>query len=242
VNAERAARYRSERRRDPLSRDRVLDAALALADSQGIEAVTIRGLARALGVEPMSLYHYAASRDEIIGAITDRVVEQIELPPAGTTWRGGIRSCAISAYRVLRQHPWACNLLMAGPRISEPRLRLIDALLERLESADLPAQLGDLAYHAIDSHILGFTLWEAGYTRGLPPLTGAELEAFIRSIHLERYPHLQAHAAWHATAQVEVRPNEFEFKLDLILDGIERLRDSGAFAASPEPGSASAST
>jgi AcrR family transcriptional regulator len=218
-----------KRRREPLSRERVLDAALALADKDGLEALTIRGLARSLGVEPMSIYHYAASRDEIVGAIVDHVVEQIELPPPATPWREGIRACAISAYRVLRLHPWACNLLMAGPRVSAPRLRQIDALLERLEAADLPPQLGDLAYHAIDSHILGFTLWEAGYTRGLPPLSGAELEAFMREIHLERYPHLQAHAAWHATSRVEVRPDEFEFKLDLILDGIERLRTSGAF-------------
>jgi AcrR family transcriptional regulator len=219
-----------------LSRDRVLEAALRLADAHGLEAVTMRGLARSLGVEPMSLYHYAASRDEIVGAMVDRVVEQIELPPPGASWREGIRACAVSAYQVLRQHPWACNLLMAGPRVSEPRLRLIDVLLERLESAELPPQLGDLAYHAIDSHILGFTLWESGYTRGLPPMSGADLEAFMRRIQLERYPHLQAHAAWHATSRGEVRPDEFEFKLDLILDGIERLRAAANVGTSEAPG------
>jgi AcrR family transcriptional regulator len=217
-----------------LSRERVLDAALTLADEQGLEALTIRGLARALGVEPMSLYHYAASRDEIVGAIVDRVVEQIELPPVGSDWRAGIRACAISAYRVLREHPWACNLLMAGPRVSHARLRQIDALLERLEAADLPPELGDLAYHAIDSHILGFTLWEAGYGRGLPPRQGEELEAFLRDLHLERYPHLEAHAAWHAMPRTSAPRDEFEFKLDLILDGIERLRVGGAFAATAE--------
>ena len=228
----------SRRRREPLSRERVVDAALAQADAQGLEAVTVRGLARSLGVEPMSIYHWAASRDEIVGAIVDHVVEQIELPAAGSSWRDGIRACAISAHRVLRQHPWACNLLMAGPRVSPPRLRQIDALLAQLDAADLPPELGDLAYHAIDSHILGFTLWEAGYTRGLAPLRGAELEAFLRALHLERYPHLQAHAAWHEQPRTSSQPNEFEFKLDLILDGIERLRDAPAFAAMP-PGAES---
>src|ERR1051326_7296922 len=220
-------------RREPLSRERVIDAAMAFADEGGLDAVTIRGLARALHVEPMSLYHYAASRDEIVGWLVDRVVEQIELPSEAATWRDGVRACAISAHRVLRQHPWACPLLMVGPRISAPRLRMVDAILAKLDSADLGPQLADLAYHALDSHILGFTMWEAGYSSGMPR-TGDDLQAFLETIQIERYPSLQAHAAWHLQDSGGPRVNEFEFELDLILDGIERLRDTGWASLRPE--------
>jgi AcrR family transcriptional regulator len=209
--------------REPLSRERVLGAALALADERGLEAVTIRGLARVLGVEPMSLYHYVTSRDEIVGAIVDRVVEEIDLPRGDVGWRAAIREAAISAHQVLRQHAWACNPLMSAARVSEPRLRQIDALLAALERADLPPELADLAYHAIDSHILGFTLWEAGYSSG-PALRGDDLKAFLERIQIQRYPHLEAHAAWHLQPRGAGQPNEFEFGLDLILDGVERIR------------------
>ena len=211
--------------REPLTRDRVVDAAQHIADARGLDAVTIRGLARDLGVEPMSIYHYAASRDEIVGAIVDRVVEQIELPPPQAEWKDGIKACAISAHRVLRAHPWACAPLMSAPRVSAPRLRQIEALLSALETAQLPPELADLAYHAIDSHILGFTMWEAGYASS-PALSGAELTAFLGRIHIERYPNLQAHAMWHVQPKQNNSPNEFEFGLELILEGVERARDA----------------
>jgi AcrR family transcriptional regulator len=206
----------------PLSRERLLDAAMAIADSRGLEALTMRGLARDLGVEPMSLYHYAASRDEIVGAIVDRVVEEIDLPAPEGTWKSAIRASAISAHQVLKRHPWACNPLMSAPRVSAPRLRMIDGLLARLADAGLPAGLEDLTYHAIDSHILGFTLWLAGYSSG-PALVGDELREFLEEIHIEAYPHLNAHVAYHLEPRPAGSPNEFEFGLDLILDGVERM-------------------
>src|SRR5690242_5907841 len=123
--------------REPLTRDRVIDAALQMADANGLDAVTMRGLARVLNVEPMSLYHYAASRDEIVGAIVDRVVSQIDLPTTDTDWRAAIRASAISAHKVLRAHPWACAPLMSATRVSAARLSLIDALLAALQTAQL---------------------------------------------------------------------------------------------------------
>jgi len=134
---------------------------------------------------------------------------------------------AISAHEVLRRHSWACNPLMSAPRISEARLRQIDALLARLEEAALPADLADLAYHALDSHILGFTLWQAGYTRGFEQLPEGGVEAFLQNIHIENFPHLGAHAAFHLKPRVAGGPTAFEFGLDLILDGVERMRDAG---------------
>jgi AcrR family transcriptional regulator len=210
-----------------LTRDRVLRAAMDLADEGGIEAVTMRRLARALGVEAMSLYYYAANKDDILAGIVDLVVQEIELPVREGDWRAAIRASAISAHRVLRRHPWACNLLMSGAVVLPARLGYIDALLGRLVGAGLPAELIDLAYHALDSHILGFTLWEAGYTsafRGLPPDFAT---TFLRDLPREDYPHLADHVAYHLRPASANRKGEFELVLDLILDGLERARDAG---------------
>ena len=217
----------SSPRREPLSRDRVLAAAMAIADERGLEALTMRGLARALGVEAMSLYHYAASRDEIVDAIVSLVVEQFELPPEDGDWKAAIRSSEISAHRVLRQHPWACNPLMSARGVRPVRLRHIDALLGRLAEAGLAPGLADLTYHALDSHLLGSTLWEAGYASGLSHLSASDQEEFVRRLHLEAYPHLLGHVAFHEEPRVAGSPSEFEFGLDLILDGLERARISG---------------
>ena len=215
-------------RREPLSRERVLAAAMAIADERGLEALTMRGLARALRVEPMSLYHYATSRDDIVDAIVGLVVDQFELAPDDGDWKAAIRTSAISAHRVLREHPWACNPLMSTRRIQRARLRHIDALLRRLADAALPDRVLDLTYHAIDSHILGFTLWEAGYSIGLNRIPEDGIEAFLREFHIEDYPNLMAHARYHLTPREPGGPTEFEFALDLILDGAERLRDEAA--------------
>src|SRR5436305_560392 len=108
---------RSRRGRAPLTRERVLAAALAIADAEGIDGLSMRRLAQALGVEAMSLYHHVAGKDDILGGMTDLVVRQIELPPAEGGWQPAIRACAISAHRVLREHPWVPNLLMSTDAI-----------------------------------------------------------------------------------------------------------------------------
>jgi AcrR family transcriptional regulator len=209
---------RSERR-TPLSRERVLAVALGIADEGGIEALTMRRLASALGVEAMSLYHHARNKDDILDGITDLVVQQIELPRSDGDWKAAIRATAISAHDVLRQHSWACDLLMSAPRILPSRLRMIDAILARLADAGLPGDATDLAYHALDSHILGFTLWEAGYTVGLKDAP-SDFDAAVKAFGLEAYPHLMEHAAYHLRPPSGPRKGAFEFGLDLILDGL----------------------
>lgn len=210
-----------------LTRDRVLRAAMGLADEGGIEAVTMRRLARALGVEAMALYYYAANKDDILAGIVDLVVREIELPAKDGDWKAAIRASAISAHQVLRRHPWACNLLMSAPSVLPARLQYIDALLGRLGGARLPAELTDLAYHALDSHILGFTLWEAGYTSAFNDLPPDFATTFVRGLPMEDYPHLADHVAYHLRPPSANRKGEFEFVLDLILDGLERARDAG---------------
>jgi AcrR family transcriptional regulator len=216
----------NDRPRARLTLERVLQAAMQMADEGGIEALTMRRLAKALGVEAMSLYHYAPSKDDILGGIVDLVVREIELPTPEVGWKAAIRASAISAHAVLRKHPWACNLLMSGPRVSAARLRHIDALLARFAEAGLPDESTDLAYHALDAHVLGFTLWEAGYTRGMKGM--ADLATVVRELHLEDYPSLLEHVAYHQRPRSPGRRGEFEFGLDLILDGLER--EGGAAA------------
>src|SRR5205809_5129785 len=155
----------SSKIRAPLSRDRVLQAAIGLADEGGIESLTMRKLARGLGVEAMSLYNHVANKGDLVDAMVDLVVGEIELPSTAD-WDGAIRQYAISAHEVLLCHPWACSLVMSPPtdRIRRsPRLRYVEWLLARLREAGFSAELTYHAYHALDSHILGFTMWQLGH-------------------------------------------------------------------------------
>ena len=212
---------RSRRRREPLTRERVLARALEIADAEGLEALTMRRLAQDLGVEAMSLYHHAASKDDILAAITDTVIREIELPSAEGDWKAAVRASAISAHAALRRHPWAPDLLMSSDHIVPSRLRMIDALLARLGDAHLPAETLDLAYHALDAHMLGFSLWEAGYTRGMRTMPEGGFEAVAKRIGLDAYPNLRDHAAWHFSGGHGRNKPAFEFGLDLILDGLQ---------------------
>lgn len=211
---------RSRRGREPLTRDRVLARALEIADGEGLDALTMRRLAQDLGVEAMSLYHHVEGKDDLLGGITELVVRQIELPAADGDWKAAIRACAISAHKVLREHPWAPNLLMSTDAIVPSRLRMIDAILDRLGQAGLPPDVLDLGYHALDSHILGFTLWEAGYREGMRSMPAGGFQEVAERIGLDAYPHLRDHAAWHFSGPHGKTKPAFEFGLDLILDGI----------------------
>jgi AcrR family transcriptional regulator len=209
-------------RRAPLTRERILGAAMSLADADGLEALTMRRLARTIGFEAMSLYYYTPNKDDIIDGIVDLVVCEIELPSPTGDWKAAIRASAISAHHVLRRHPWACNPLMSTPRLLPSRLRMVDALLGRLGDANLPSDLVDRAYHAIDSHILGFTLWEAGYSVALRDMPPDALAKVVEDLGVGAYPHLMAHVAFHDRPPGPGRKPAFEFGLDLILDSLER--------------------
>src|SRR5262245_42188218 len=115
--AARAPRPSRRRQREPLTRERILAAALAIADADGVEALTMRRLAQELGVEAMSLYHHVQGKADLLGGIAELVVQQIDLPPPEGDWKAAVRASAISAHAVLRQHPWAPNLLMSTDAI-----------------------------------------------------------------------------------------------------------------------------
>jgi AcrR family transcriptional regulator len=219
--------------RIPLSRERVLDAAIRLADEGGIESLTMRKLARELGVEAMSLYNHVANKGDLVDAIVDLVVGEIELPSTDEDWDVAIRKCAISAHEAFLRHPWACSLVMSPTTtltVRTPRLQYMEWLLRRLREADLSPEQTYHAYHALDSHIVGFTLWQLGHSAGAKAIAGARdfadlAASFLRELRAGGYPYLAEHAEQHiAAAGGSESEREFEFGLDLILDGLKRGR------------------
>jgi AcrR family transcriptional regulator len=209
--------------RPPLSRERVLRAAMALADRDGIAALTMRKLAGEVGVEAMTLYYYVASKDEILDGIADLVADEIEAPMPGSGWKAAARQRALSAHDALVRHPWASMLWVSrvgpGPR----RLRYMDTGLRGFREAGFPPALTELAFHAVENHIVGYTLQETSFA--IEPRDVAETGArFLEGLPADDYPFLAEHVRQHLEGPGHLDEGDFEFALDLILDGIERLR------------------
>ncbi|MGI8657849.1 MAG: TetR/AcrR family transcriptional regulator C-terminal domain-containing protein [Candidatus Limnocylindria bacterium] len=213
--------------RQPMSRERVLDAAIALADRRGIGALSMRKLAQELGVEAMTLYYHVANKEAILDGIVDIVVSEIELPPADAAWKVAIRRSAISAHDVLQRHPWAAGLMLSPNRVSQARLRHMDAVLGTLRRAGFSAEMTDHAYHALDSHIMGFTLWVVGMNIGGDHELEAMAADFLATLDRDELPHLAEHAEQHLRPPSPDDEGDFAFGLDLILDGLERTLPGG---------------
>jgi|EndMetStandDraft_3_1072993.scaffolds.fasta_scaffold23195_2 AcrR family transcriptional regulator len=219
------ARPRTSRaRRKPLSRERVLRAAIGLADAEGIEALSMRKLARELGVEAMSLYNHVANKDAILDGIVEVVAAEAELPAEGTEWKSAIRQSAIATRDMFVRHPWASGLWMSRQGGGTARLRRADWLLRRFREAGLSEELTFHAYHVVESHILGFTVQQLNF-----PYQGAELEErasrFLARFPVDEFPDFADHVRQHLEPH-EGGEGGFELGLDLILDGLERLRDA----------------
>jgi AcrR family transcriptional regulator len=212
-----------------MSRERVLRAAVRLADETGIESLTMRKLARGLGVEAMTLYYYVANKEEILAGIVDLVVSEIESPGEGpdghaVSWKDSLRRSAISAHEVLMRHRWAAALMLSGS-VSEPRMRQMEGILRCLRQAGFSAEMTHHAYHAVESHIMGFTLWLVGMA--LEAEKRPDLAAsFLQGLPRDRFPYLAEHIGTHLLPPSEYTGSEFEFGLDLILDGLERSLDT----------------
>src|SRR5437868_134740 len=220
------------RTRKPLTKDRVLAKAIAIADADGIEELTMRKLGQALGVEAMSLYNHVTNKRELVTAMVDRVVEQFELPEDGT-WDDAIHRCAISAHDLLIKHRWACRLALIpsdSSTISGPRVHYMEWLLRRLREGGFSAEIAYSAYHTLDSHIFGFTLWQLGHVeaaRTMMPPDGEDVEEWAIRMILqmrETYPYLAEHGEQHMSDDAPTGRHEFEFGLDLILEGLKKLR------------------
>lgn len=210
--------------RIPLSRERVLAAAIALADESGLESLSMRKLGQALGVEAMSLYNHVANKDEILDGIVDVVVGEIEVPPPGADWTVAARRRALSARETLARHPWATGLMESRVNPGPATLRYFDAVLGSFREAGFSVEMAAHAFSVLDAYIYGFALQELS----LPFDTaeeGAEVaEALIESLPVDDYPHLAEMIVDHAVQPGYDYANEFEFGLELILNGLEAQR------------------
>jgi AcrR family transcriptional regulator len=202
----------------------VLRAAVTLADEGGIKALSMRRLAQELDVEAMSLYNHVASKDDIVGGIVELVAGEIDLALDKADWKAAIRRQAISAHATLLRHPWAASLWMSTRTAGTERLRLSDCLLRGFREGGFPPELTYHAFHVLQSHILGYSLYAAGLS-----FDATELEemaaSFLRDFPADAYPDLAEHVRQHLEPSDE-HAGAFEFGLDLILDGLERLRDA----------------
>ncbi|HEY8619831.1 MAG TPA: TetR/AcrR family transcriptional regulator C-terminal domain-containing protein [Dermatophilaceae bacterium] len=211
-------------RRAPLSRERVLRAAVALADQNGIESLTMRRLGQELGVEAMSLYNHVANKDDILDGIVDLVLSDIDVPPSGTDWKPAMRHRAISAHEVLLAHPWAAMLVMSRYNIGPGMTRYLDATLGRLREGGFSIEGALDAWNTLDSHLYGFTLQELNL-----PFDVSETQqvsaSVLPQIPADEFPHV-AEVITHVMQSG--RAENFQFGLDLILDGLEAILNRAA--------------
>jgi AcrR family transcriptional regulator len=201
----------------------VLRAAVVIADASGLGALTMRSLALALGVKPMSLYHHVANKTEILDAVVDVVFSEIELPAVGGNWRSEIRRRARSARLVLRRHSWAIGLLESRTTPGPATLRHHDAMLGTLRAAGFPVAMTAHAYALLDSYIFGFAVQEAALPFDGPETVAAVAGSIRQHLPAGVYPHLAELADEHILQPGYDFGDEFEFGLDLIFDGLERL-------------------
>ena len=206
----------------PLTAQRIIEAAVEVADEGGFAAISRRNVGKQLGVEAMSLYHHIANKDALLDALVDWVFSRIELPTAADSWQAGMRRRAGSARRVLVDHPWALTLIDSRSNPGPALLRHHDAVVGCLRGGGFPIALAAQAFSAIDAYVYGFALTE----RNLPfdPSTTTDAVDFAVEVAplLGSYPHL-AELVQHLTGSGEYSfSRQFEDGLEIILAELER--------------------
>ena len=215
--------------RDPLNRDRVLRAAIELADESGFDAISMRKLSQALDVVPMALYKHVANKDELLDGMVDAVLGEIEPPQEGLGWKPAVRRRILSAREVMLRHPWARRIMEAQAGPTAVVLAYTDSMIRTFLAGGLSADLVHHVMHALGSRIFGFTqeLHETA------PTTPADLPPEQVRYMMATFPGIVAVATARPHDPGSVVGSgcddqfEFEFGIDLMLDGVERLhRDS----------------
>ena len=217
-----AATGHAAARRAPLSRDQVLQAAVALADEGGVAALSMRKLGQVLGVEAMSLYNHVAGKADLLDGMIDVVFSEIGLPPAVGGWKSAMRARALSARAVLGRHRWAIGLMESRKSPGPATLRHHDAVLGCLRGAGFSVELTAHAYSLLDSYIYGFALQEASLPFGTPEETAQVTKDIAGQMPADEYPHLAELATEHVMQPGYQYGSEFQIGLDLILDALER--------------------
>ena len=213
-------------RRAPLTRGRVLRAAVALADEAGIESLSMRKLAEELGVVPMALYKHVANKEELLDGMIDVVVGEIDPPASGTEWKTAVRQRILSARCALLRHPWAPRVIESKKNPTPMVLEYMDSMIGIFRAGGFSVNLTHHVMHTIGSRVLGFTQELFNDSQTVDP----EVQAVLLRELAEKYPNVTAiaTAASHEGESVVGQgcddQFEFEFALDLLLDGFERLR------------------
>jgi len=213
--------------RVPLTRDRVLSTAVALADREGIEALSMRKLAQALDVVPMALYRHVANKDELLDALVDVVIGEIDPPLDGADWKTALRTRILSARRALLRHPWASRLMESRNTPTPVVLGYMDSMIGMFRTGGFSLDLTHHALHAMGSRMFGFTQELFNDTSDVDPAAETEMWGAMA----DTYPYIfEIFTTISHDDASTVGPGcddqfEFEFALDLMLEGLERLRD-----------------
>jgi AcrR family transcriptional regulator len=215
--------------RTPVTRDRALDAAMKLADSQGLAALTMRALAQALGVEAMSLYHHVANKEDILNGMVDRLFAEVDVPKA-LEWKEAMRQRAHAMRAALKRHRWAIGVLQSRKAPGAATLKHHDEVLGVLRGAGFDLELTGHAYAALDSYIYGFAQQEAALPFETGPETAELAAAMLAAFPQGAFPNMFEFMTGRVFSPGYAFANEFGFGLELILDGLERAR-----AAAPGP-------
>jgi AcrR family transcriptional regulator len=213
--------------RTPLTTERVLRTAVELADREGVGSLSMRRLARELGVEAMSLYHHVAGKQALLDGMVDLVFGEIELPADDGDWKAAMRRRAASAREALARHPWAIALMESRRTPGPANLRHHDAVIGCLRQAGFPVALTAHAYSILDAYIYGFALQEAGLPFDTAEETAEVAAEIMEAFPVDAYPHLTELALEHVLQPGYDYGDEYAFGLELILDGLERLAAAG---------------
>ena len=217
------------RQRDPLTRERVVRAAVALADEQGADVPSMRTLAKDCGVEAMSLYNHVANKDDLLDGMVDVVFGEIEVPGGGGDWKAAMRARAISTRAALARHRWAVGRMESRPRPGPESLRVREAALGCLRGAGFSLEMTVHALSVQDAYIYGFALQEKTLVFATSEEGAAEAQRQMRQFEaiLGDYPNLAEVVGGHVAKAGYDFDAEFLFGLDLILDALDKLRGAG---------------
>jgi AcrR family transcriptional regulator len=212
------------RRRTPLTRERVLQTAVRRADEGGIASLSMRKLGQELGVEAMALYHHFANKDDLVDGMVDLVFGEIELPPSSRDWRTAMRQRAIGVRNALLRHRWAVGLMESRRRPGPANLRHHDAVIGSLRAGGFDIGMAAHAYSVLDSHIYGFALTKMNLPFETSDDVADVAQSMLEPFPPDEYPHMLEILTDHVMKPGYDYGEEFEYGLDLILDGLERVR------------------
>jgi AcrR family transcriptional regulator len=206
-----------------LTRELVVEAAVALADEGGVGSLTMRKLAQRLGVEAMSLYHHVADKDAIFDGIVDAVFAEIDVPAADGNWRAALRRRAVSAREVLARHPWAVSLMESRPNPGPATLRHHDAVIGCLRAGGFSIAQAAHAYSVLDSYVYGFAMQFSNIPIQTPEQVEELGQAMLGQLPVDEYPHFVEMLVEHALKPGYSYAAEFEYGLDLVLDAVAQI-------------------